>query len=120
MDLNLIVLAGKMASEPELVEFESGSRLLKCLITVRLNEPRQRIDVIPVVLWDPSDELLEDVADTVRGLPVWVAGSVQRRFWAVGEGRTSRIEVVAHDLKINRPPVEEDDGVVDEGEEDVQ
>ncbi len=109
MDLNLIVLSGRIAAEPEVLTFASGTRLLRLLVTVRSEEPRRRIDVLPVVLWDPADDVLPD--EPCRGVPVWVAGSVQRRFWAVGEGGTSRVEIVAHDVKIRM------DALGSEGEE---
>jgi single-stranded DNA-binding protein len=109
MDLNLIVLGGRIAAEPEILTFASGTRLLRLLVTVRSEQPRKRIDVLPVVLWDPDDDAIPD--RPCRGLPVWVAGSVQRRFWSVGEGRTSRVEIVAHDVQIRT------DAVDAEGEE---
>lgn len=98
MDLNLIVIAGRIAAEPEIITFASGAKLLRLLVTVRSEEPRRRIDVLPVVLWDPDDEVLPELP--CRGAPVWVAGSVQRRFWSSGEGRTSKVEIVAHDVRI--------------------
>jgi single-stranded DNA-binding protein len=97
MDLNLIVIAGRIAAEPELTTFASGARLLRLLVTVRSEEPRRRIDVLPIVMWDPPDEILAD--EPSRGTGVWVAGSVQRRFWSADAGRTSRVEIVAHDLQ---------------------
>ena len=51
-----------------------------------------------MTLWDPDDTDL--AARDMRGRGVWVAGSVQRRFWSGDEGRGSRIEVVAHDIKV--------------------
>ena len=93
MDLNLVVLAGRLAAPPEIRQFESGARLVRYLITVRSEEPTRRVDVIPVTLWEPSDELLD--ADPHPGTRLWVAGSVQRRFWSASEGRRSRLEVVA-------------------------
>lgn len=63
------------------------------LITVRSEEPRRRVDVVPVVLWDPPADLLD--ADPAPGQSLWVAGSVQRRFWSGPEGRRSRLEVIA-------------------------
>lgn len=98
MDLNLIVIAGRIAAEPEVITFASGAKLLRLLVTVRSEEPRRRIDVLPVVLWDPDDDVLPQ--EPCRGMPVWVAGSVQRRFWSSGEGRASRVEIVAHDVRI--------------------
>ena len=96
MDLNLVVMAGRLAADPEFKTFASGAELVKLLVTVRSTEPRRRIDVIPVTLWEPSAD--SDVRDLVRGDGVWLAGSVQRRFWAAEAGRTSRVEVVAHEI----------------------
>ncbi|WKZ82848.1 MAG: single-stranded DNA-binding protein [Acidimicrobiia bacterium] len=93
MDLNLVVLAGRLAAPPEIRQFESGTRLARYLVTVRTEEPVRRVDVVPVTLWDPADELVD--ADPAPGTRVWVAGSVQRRFWSATEGRRSRLEVVA-------------------------
>ena len=102
MDLNLIVIAGRLAAEPELTTFASGARLLRLLVTVRSQEPRRRIDVLPVVMWDPGDSVPID--ELTRGMGVWVVGSVQRRFWSAEAGRTSRVEIVAHDVQ-QRPDV---------------
>lgn len=96
MDLNLIVLAGRLAADPEVTTFASGSTLWRGLITVRSTEPRRRIDVIPIVMWDPTDELMD--LELVRGDGVWAVGSVQRRFWSAEAGRTSRIEVVCYQV----------------------
>jgi single-strand DNA-binding protein len=94
MDLNLVVLCGRLAAPAEVRTFESGSRLARYLVTVRSEEPR-RVDVLPVTLWDPPDA-------------VWVAGSVQRRFWSGAEGRRSRLEVVAEQVCLRPPPAEEE------------
>ena len=93
MDLNLVVVSGRLVAPPEIRQFESGARLARYLVTVRSDEPVRRVDVLPVTLWDPDDELLD--ADPMPGARVWVAGSVQRRFWSATEGRRSRLELVA-------------------------
>ncbi|MCL1594750.1 MAG: single-stranded DNA-binding protein [Actinomycetia bacterium] len=107
MDLNLIVVAGRLSAEPELITFASGTKLLRLLVTVRSEHPRRRIDVLPVVLWDPGDDVLPD--RPCRGLTVWVAGSVQRRFWSAGDGRTSKVEIVAHDVQVREPLVSDEE-----------
>ncbi len=94
MDLNLMMLRGRLAAPPELRDFESGSQLARLLVTVRSDEPRKRIDVIPVTWWDPDREVLE----TEVGRRVWVTGSVQRRFWDGDAGRRSRLEIVAEQV----------------------
>ena len=98
MDLNLIVLCGRLAAEPEVRVFDSGTRLIRYLVTVRSEFPRKRVDVIPVTLWDPSDDVWEESPE--RGRRIWVCGSVQRRFWESEEGRRSRIEVVAEQVNL--------------------
>ena len=96
MDLNLTVLSGRLAAPPEIRQFESGARLGRYLVTVRSEEPRQRVDVIPVTLWDPPPELLD--ADPAPGSRVWSVAALQRRFWSAEEGRRSRLEVVADQI----------------------
>jgi single-strand DNA-binding protein len=98
MDLNLVVLCGRLAVDPELKTFESGTRLIRLLVTVRSDELRRRVDVVPVTVWDPPDELVEGLP--VKGRRVWVCGSVQRRFWEAPEGRRSRLEVVAEQVNL--------------------
>lgn len=96
MDLNLIILCGRLATDPELRVFDSGSKLLRYLVTVRSECPVRRTDVLPVVLWDPPDELIDDPG--VKGKRAWICGAVQRRFWESPDGRRSRIEVVAEQV----------------------
>jgi single-stranded DNA-binding protein len=93
VDMNLVMLNGHLAAPAEVREFESGARLVRYLLTVRSETPRRRVDVIPVTLWDPSDELVDEAPAT--GAPMWVTGSVQRRFWEGVDGRRSRLEVIA-------------------------
>lgn len=102
MDLNLVVLCGRLATAPELRVFDSGTRLLRLLVTVRSEEPRSRIDVIPVTIWDPDDRLLAESLEP--GARLWVAGAVQRRFWEGMDHRRSMIEVVASQVTL-RPEV---------------
>ncbi len=99
MDLNLVVLAGRIATEPEVRTFPSGTTMIRYLVTVRSTEPRRRVDVVPVSLWDPSPAILE--RRDVRGRNVWVAGSVQRRFWSDSGDTRSRLEIVAHEVRIS-------------------
>jgi single-stranded DNA-binding protein len=93
MDLNLVVVSGRLAAPPELRQFESGARLARYLVTVRSEEPTRRVDVLPVTMWDPDDALLN--AEPMPGSRVWVVGSLQRRFWSGEEGRRSRLELIA-------------------------
>jgi single-stranded DNA-binding protein len=98
MDLNLVVLCGRLAVEPELKTFGSGSRLIRLLVTIRSDSPKRRVDVVPVTLWDPPDDLIDELP--LKGQRVWVCGSVQRRFWEAPDGRRSRLEVVAEQVNV--------------------
>ena len=100
MDLNLVVLSGRLCAPAEIRQFDNGTRLARYLLTVRSEHPRQRVDVLPVTMWDPPDELVD--ADPVVGVRVWVAGAAQRRFWSESEGRRSRIELVAEQVCLRR------------------
>lgn len=98
MDLNLIVLCGRLATDPELRVFDSGARLIRFLVTVRAEHPRRRVDVVPVTLWDPPDDIIDEPGE--KGDRVWICGSVQRRFWESPDGRRSRVEVVAEQVTL--------------------
>ncbi len=95
MDLNLVVLAGRLAVEPEIREFESGARLARFLMTVTTEDPRRRVDVVPVTLWEPSPADLGATA----GERFWVSGMVQRRFWSAGDGRRSQLQVITTSVR---------------------
>ena len=96
MDLNLIVLCGRLAVDAELRTFDSGTRLIRYLVTTRVDYPRKRTDVVPVTLWDPPEDLIDQPG--VKGERVWVCGAVQRRHWDAPDGRQSRVEVVAEQV----------------------
>lgn len=98
MSFNLVVLGGRLAAPPELRVYESGARLVRYLVTVSSDEPRSRIDVLPVTLWDPEETLIEQHPEP--GDALWMVGSAQRRFWDFGDGRRSRVELVAADVSL--------------------
>ena len=98
MDLNLIVLCGRLATDPEVRVFDSGTRLVRYLVTLRVDHPRKRVDVIPVTLWDPEEEIVEEPGE--KGDRIWVCGAVQRRYRESPEGRRSRVEVVAEQVTL--------------------
>lgn len=93
MDLNVVVLGGRLAAPAELRVFENGNRLMRCLLTVRSERPARRIDVVPVTLWDPPEGLV--ASPPAPGDRLMAIGTVQRRFWTATDGRRSRLEIVA-------------------------
>jgi len=106
MDFNLFVIAGTIAADPEHRSFDSGASLIRYLVTTRSTEPRRRIDVLPITLWNPGD----DVPTLTHGDGIWVVGSAQRRFWDTGDGRRSRLELVARHVELRNPDISEETG----------
>ena len=100
MDLNLAVLAGRLTATADLRVLDSGARLLRLLVAVRSEEPQKRLDVVPVVWWEPDDETLAN--PPAAGERLWITGSIQRRFWDAPDGRRSRLEIVAQHVTVCR------------------
>ena len=100
MDLNKVVLDGRLAAAPDHRVLESGSRMARLLVAVRSEEPHSRLDVLPVVWWEPEDEFVAASPDV--GSRVWITGSVQRRYWESADGRRSKVEVVAAHVSITK------------------
>jgi single-stranded DNA-binding protein len=98
MDINLAVLCGRLATAPEVRVYDTGSRCMRFLVTVAAERPRRRIDVVPVILWDPPTDLVDDPPD--QNARVWITGVVQRRAHDGPEGRRSRIEVIADQVTV--------------------
>ena len=98
MDLNMVVLRGRLAAAPEHRVLDSGSRMARLLVAVRSDEPHARLDVVPVVWWEPEDEFV--AAPPAVGSRILLTGSVQRRYWESADGRRSKIEVVAANISV--------------------
>ena len=104
MDLNLVVLAGRLAAAPEHRIFDSGARLVRYLVTVRSDEPRRRVDVVPVTYWNPGPGEAEERVEPSRR--IWIAGGVQRRCWNGDSAKRSRLEIIAHQVELRDPDAE--------------
>lgn len=91
MDLNLVIVSGLLAAPPELRTLDSGAIVARYLLTIRSNEPKRRVDVVPVTQWNPPSE----ASTYSSGSRLYAVGSIQRRFWDASAGRRSRLEFVA-------------------------
>jgi single-stranded DNA-binding protein len=96
VDLNLALVVGRLSAEPDIRVLDSGDRVCRLLVVVRSEEPHHRLDVLPVIWWEPDDEVLAN--PPVRGDRIWMTGSVHRRFWDAADGRHSRIEIIARNV----------------------
>ena len=105
MDLNLMVLCGRLTVDGEVRTFDSGTQLIRYLVTTSVTHPRRRVDVIPVTHWDPSPELVANPGR--KGDRIWVCGSAQRRYWESPDGRRSRLEIVAEQVDFTDLETEE-------------
>ncbi len=102
MDVNEVRLCGRIASAPEVRVFDSGTQRVRFLVASRVDEPRSRIDVIPVTMWNPNDDQIP--GQLVVSDRVWVTGSVQRRLHDGPQGRRSSLEVIGHEVTTSEPP----------------
>lgn len=111
MDYNTVVLSGRLAAPAETRTFESGETVIKFLVTSRTDEPRRRIDVIPIVMWrDPETHRVPDDHDILHAPPgtgVFVVAQLQRRFWDGTDGRRSRIEIIARHVTVSKQEEEQ-------------
>lgn len=105
MDLNLVMLAGRLTTAPDVRVLESGARIMRLLLAVRNEEPNSRLDVVPIVWWNPDDETVDNLP--AAGTRLKVSGSVQRRFWEGPDGPRSRIEIVVSHVDTCRDDVSE-------------
>lgn len=91
-DANLVLLVGRLAGPVERRSHPiSGTESARFEVSVRSPGPPPRVDVLPVVWWDPPTGF-EDLA---VGTVVQVAARVHRRFRATEDGRSSRLDLVA-------------------------
>lgn len=87
---NMVVLCGRLSSEPQWRELASGS----VLWTLEVTTPSERgAASVPVALFDPAVE-----PTFAEGDEVYVVGEVRRRFFKGANGTQSRTEVVASEV----------------------
>ena len=87
--LNLALVVGVLARDPELRNLPNGATILELDVHVR-SEGRP-LETVPVVLPDPP----ASTAALAGGIDVVVIGRIRRRFYRAGGSTVSRTEVVA-------------------------
>lgn len=87
--MNIVLLRGRLSSEPRSRALPSGSRLVSYEVTTDISAGRR--SSVPVVWFDPPRATPELTAED----EVLVAGEVQRRFFRTGGVTQSRTQVVA-------------------------
>lgn len=106
MDYNIVVLSGHIASHPR-IDWPGDVERISYLVTVKLETPKRRVDVLPVTLWepDPDDPLLRTATTGDR---VHVVGQLQRRFYSDFNERRSTLEVIASAVVVRKEKPEHD------------
>lgn len=87
--MNVVVVQGKLARDPEERTLRDGGRVVAYEVTTRDDEGRAR--TVPVAWRDPGS----GVPVVAAGDDVTVVGEVARRFWRAGRATASRTEVAA-------------------------
>lgn len=93
--VNVVVLAGRLSNDPEVVEMPSGDRVAR--LRLQVPETGKRVLPLPVAAWDaPSRRGCERL---VKGDPVMVRGRLVRRYFRGTGGGRSIMEVIATEIK---------------------
>lgn len=93
--VNVVVLAGRLSADPEIVEMPSGDQVAR--LRLQVPEAGKRLLPLPVVAWDrPARKGCERLA---KGDAVMVRGHLVRRFFRGQGGGRSIMEVVATEVK---------------------
>lgn len=98
VNVNLVVLFGQLVADPEVRRLDASTEAIRYLVMTTLDGPQRRVDVVPVISWQPLPSSCDSRAR--KGARIWVVGSIQRRFAEGAEGRRSQLEVVAHRVEI--------------------
>jgi len=117
MDLNRVILIGRLASEPELKYTPSGIAVTQFRLAVnrpmsaeaRSSGQEKQADFIPIVAWRQSAEYAANYLG--KGRLVAVEGRMQVREYVTQDGQKRRdTEVVADNLKSLDRPKEGEEG----------
>ena len=100
--VNVVVLAGTLAADPEVQELPSGDLVSKLRLQVPLTG--KRVLPLPIAAW--SAQTRRAAKDLTKGDRVMVQGHLERRFFRNGGGASSITEVVARDIKRLPEPAE--------------
>ena len=93
--VNVVVLAGRLSTDPEFAEMPSGDTVAK--LRLHVPETGRRVLPLPVAAWDRAPR--KDCERLGKGDPVMVRGHLVRRFFKGQGGGRTVMEVVASEVK---------------------
>ena len=76
MDVNVVVLTGRLSAPPQISR--NDTTVVRLLIAAKSDAPTKRLDLLPVVWWNPKLDELGRIPPV--GSRVTVTGSIQRRY----------------------------------------
>ncbi len=92
--VNVVVLAGRLSTDPEFAEMPSGDTVAK--LRLHVPEVGKRILPLPVAAWDRGPR--KACERLGKGDPVMVRGHLVRRFFKGQGGGRTVMEVIASEV----------------------
>jgi len=124
IDLNRVLLAGRLTRDPELRYTSSGTAVATLPLAVsrkytsKEGEKKEQTCFINVVVWQKQAEFCAEYLS--KGRPVFVEGRLQTRSWETETGqKRSMIEVVAQRVQTLEWPEREETETPTTGDEQV-
>lgn len=109
---NKVILAGRLASEPEIKQTSNGSMVATA--TLAVNRPYQKgveskADFFELIAWKTRGEVLKKYFQ--KGSPIYIVGKVQNRSWTSEDGtKKYKTEIIVDELKfVESKPKNEND-----------
>ncbi|HEX9824503.1 MAG TPA: single-stranded DNA-binding protein [Actinomycetota bacterium] len=93
--VNVVVLAGRLSTDPEVVEMPSGDRVAR--LRLQVPETGKRVLPLPVAAWDGSAR--KGCERLAKGDHVMVRGRLVRRYFRGQGGGRSIMEVIAAEIR---------------------
>lgn len=101
--VNVVVLAGRLSADPEVIEMPSGDRVAR--LRLQVPETGKRVLPLPVAAWTGSTR--KGCERLAKGDQVMVRGRLVRRYFRGQGGGRSIMEVIATEIrKLEDPETE--------------
>lgn len=99
--MNVVVLLGNLAADPELRQTANGRAV--CSFRLAVSRPGgEGADFFTVVAWERQAEVCAEYL--AKGRRVAVEGRLHHSTWDVEDGKRSKVEVIAHRVKLLGAP----------------
>ena len=119
-NFNKVILAGRISSEIDYKETQTGKTVAKFSIAVnRRTSQGQETDFFNITAWNQSADIVAKYFD--KGQSICIEGSLRVSKWEDDEGNPrSRIDIIAENVSFVDSKSEIEDDEDDEDDEDVK